>query len=141
MKIVFKIEVDQGQVRTIKLPNSLYVPGLPCPLLVPWHWSEQARDRTPHSDETHAFFQDKSCKFYWDQKKHCKKFRYHDSTRTQTFFTEPGSKTYHAFNAIFEANDTSIPYRHILQLNKSAFASHNQETFDPTEFVAEEDLN
>ena len=35
--LVFKLEDDQGRVSTIKLPDSLYVPGLPCPLLVPRH--------------------------------------------------------------------------------------------------------
>lgn len=36
--LVFMLEDDQGEVNTIKLPGNLYIPGLPCPLLVPWHW-------------------------------------------------------------------------------------------------------
>ena len=35
--LVFKLEDDQGQLSMIKLPGSLYIPGLPCPLLVPRH--------------------------------------------------------------------------------------------------------
>ena len=57
--LVFKLEDDDGITSTIKLPGSLYVPGLPCPLLVPRHWSEQARDDKPLPDGTCAFFGNK----------------------------------------------------------------------------------
>ncbi len=33
--LVFKLKDDNGITNIIKLPGSLYVPGLPCPLLVP----------------------------------------------------------------------------------------------------------
>ncbi|KAL7481442.1 hypothetical protein ACHAW6_007123, partial [Cyclotella cf. meneghiniana] len=104
---------DDGITSTIKLPGSLYVPGLPCPLLVPRHWSEQARDDKPLPDGTCAFFGNKSCKLYWDQRKHCKTIPYNDASKTPTFFTAPGSTIYHAFNAVFEANDASVPYQHL----------------------------
>ena len=125
---------------TIKLPCSLYVPGLPCPLLVPQHWSEQARDDKPLPDGTCAFFGNNACKLYWDQRKHCKTIPYNDASKTPTFFTAPGSTIYHDFNVVFEANDASVPYHHVLQLDKS-YLPQDEATFNPTEFIADKDLN
>ncbi len=135
--LVFHIQDDKGMTCTIKLKNSLYVPGLPSPLLVPRHWSEQAGD-----DGTFAIFGNKSCKLYWKQRTHCKTIQYNDATKTPTFFTAPVSITYQAFDAIFEANDATIRNYHVLQFDKQKLtAGDDRAIFDPSEFVADEDLN
>ncbi len=135
--LVFKIEDDKGQVDEIRLQDSLYVPGLPCPLLVPRHWSEQAGD-----NGTCAIFGNKSCKLLWKQGRHCKTIRYNDTTKTPTFFTAAGTKTYRAFVALFEANEASVPYQQVLRFPGQDLLDQGDEaTFDPAEFAAEEDLN
>ena len=44
----FRLEDDDGQVHTIRLPNSLYVPSLKRVLLAPHHWAQEAQDKTPN---------------------------------------------------------------------------------------------
>ena len=119
--LVLKIEDDQGQVDEVKLQGSLYVPGLPCPLLVPRHWSEQAGD-----NGTCAIFGNKSCRLLWKQGKHCKTIRYNDVTKTPTFFTAAGTKTYRAFIALYEANDASVPYQQVLRLSGQDLCSQTR---------------
>jgi hypothetical protein len=53
---VFKIEDDNGGVHRIKIPNSLYAPGLKTLLLSPQHWAQEARDHHPKPEGT-LFFQ------------------------------------------------------------------------------------
>ncbi|KAL7477391.1 hypothetical protein ACHAW6_003196, partial [Cyclotella cf. meneghiniana] len=62
--------------------------------------------------------------------------------KTPTFFTAPGTKTYRAFVALYEANDASIPYQQVLHFRGQDLCNQSDEaTFDPAEFAAEEDLN
>lgn len=98
-----------------------------------------------YPDETCSFFGDKACSLYWDQGKHCKTIPFNDNIKTATFFTAPSYINCHAFNAVFEADDTFVPYQHILQFHilqfdKSVYLSPDQATFDSTKFVAKEDL-
>ena len=41
------IKDDEGVVNKIKVPNSKYVPGLKCWILLPQHWGQQAQDKYP----------------------------------------------------------------------------------------------
>ena len=43
----FRLEDDDGQVHTIQVPNSLYVPYLKRVLLAPHHWAQEAQDNAP----------------------------------------------------------------------------------------------
>ena len=43
----FKLEDDNGQVHTIRIPHSLYVPSLKRVLLAPHHWVQEAQDNVP----------------------------------------------------------------------------------------------
>ena len=43
----FRLEDDEGQVHTIRVPNSLYVPSLKRVLLAPHHWAQEAQDNAP----------------------------------------------------------------------------------------------
>ncbi len=40
----FLLEDDTGKTHTIKIPNSLYLPGLKQCLLLPQHWAQEAGD-------------------------------------------------------------------------------------------------
>jgi hypothetical protein len=40
----FSLEDGQGKIHTIKIPNSLYLPGLKQCLLSPQHWAQEAGD-------------------------------------------------------------------------------------------------
>ena len=44
---VFNIQSNDGIIDTIKIPRSLYVPGIKLLLLSPQHWAETARDNSP----------------------------------------------------------------------------------------------
>lgn len=139
--LVLKIEDDQGRVSTIMLQDCLDIPGLPFPLLVPRHWIEQERDKTPRQVGTCTIFGSK-CQLFWNQDKHCKTIRYNNATKMPTFFTAPGATTYRSFRNFFEANDASIPHQHVLQFDRrNIHTQHNQPTFNPAEFSIEEDLN
>jgi hypothetical protein len=41
---VFSLEEDNGKIHTIKIPNSLYLPGLKQCILSPQHWAQEAVD-------------------------------------------------------------------------------------------------
>lgn len=59
--------------------GSIYIHGLPCPLLVPRHSSEQARDNC-----TCTIFRNESCQLFLGQCKHCKTMWHNDATKTST---------------------------------------------------------
>jgi hypothetical protein len=48
----FKIEDYNGQMHEIKIPNSLYLPGLKRCLLSPQHWAQEAGDEHSLPDGT-----------------------------------------------------------------------------------------
>jgi hypothetical protein len=41
----FLLEDNQEKIHTIKIPNSLYLPGLKQCLLLPQHWAQEGRRR------------------------------------------------------------------------------------------------
>ena len=46
----YRSEDNDGQVHTIQVPNSLYVPSLKRVLLAPHHWAQEAQDKAPSRD-------------------------------------------------------------------------------------------
>jgi hypothetical protein len=44
----FRLEDDDRQVHTIRVPNLLYVPSLKRVLLAPHHWAQEAQDKAPN---------------------------------------------------------------------------------------------
>ncbi len=48
----FKIEDNNGRTHEIKIPNSLYLPGLKRCLLLPQHWAQEVGDEHPLPDGT-----------------------------------------------------------------------------------------
>ena len=128
----FKIEDDTGRVHTIKLPNSLFVPGLPKTLLCPQHWAQKDKSGTYMKMESEG------CWLVWNGGK-CNKFVPLDpKTNTPTFQTAPGSFNYRAFEATFLAMDASYHNRHRVALTNPL---RRVSTLDPAEFIADENVN
>ncbi len=85
----FKIEDDNGQTHKIKIPNSLYLPGLKRCLLSPQHWAQEAGDEGTwcKNTATHNIL-------FWDQKRFQKSVLHCSSTNTPVFYTAPSSRAY-----------------------------------------------
>ncbi len=64
----FHLTDDQGTTHQIKIPNSLYVPGLKRTLLSPKHWVQQVRDNVPCPNETGANLDGTKVVLFWNQK-------------------------------------------------------------------------
>jgi hypothetical protein len=45
--LVIDVNDDTGKPHRVKIPNSLYLPGLRMCLLSPQHWAQEARDDYP----------------------------------------------------------------------------------------------
>jgi hypothetical protein len=131
----FKLEDEKGQLHTIKLHKSLYVPGLSTTLLCPQQWTQQDKD-----PGTYIRTAENGVWLVWNKEK-CKKFVPLDTTtNTPTFFTAPGSFNYRAFEATYLAaydashiKQPTVTFNHDL-LQQSA-------PLDPAEFLATEDIN
>jgi hypothetical protein len=83
----FEIEDDNGQTHEIKIPNSLYLPGLKRCLLSPQHWAQEVGDEHPVLDGTWCKNTATHNILYWDQM-HFQKLVPHCSlTITPVFYT------------------------------------------------------
>ena len=65
----FKLEDDNGQVHTIQVPRSLYVPSLKRVLLAPHHWAHEAQDNVPTPRGMWMATYDNCIILYWNQGK------------------------------------------------------------------------
>ena len=65
----FRLEDDDGQVHTIRVSNSLYVPSLKRVLLAPHHWEQEAHDITPNPQGTWMATYGDCILLYWNQGK------------------------------------------------------------------------
>jgi hypothetical protein len=94
---VFSLEEDNGKIHTIKIPNSLYLPGLKQCLLPPQHWAQEAGD-----GQTWMGNLEQECVLNWHRGG--KKTVLFDPTmNTPIFITAPSSRAYRAFATTFEA--------------------------------------
>jgi len=59
--LVFRFQSNDGQIDTIKIPCSFYVPRLKLPLLSPKHWAETAKDISPIKFRTKIEADEKGC--------------------------------------------------------------------------------
>jgi hypothetical protein len=78
----FRLEDDNGQVHTIRVPNSLYVPSLKRVLLAPHHWAQEAHDITPNPQGTWMATYSNCIILYWDQGKAKRTIKLSSSTNT-----------------------------------------------------------
>ena len=130
----FDIEDDDGEVHTIHIPNSVYVPGLRYCLLSPQHWAQMANDHHPAPRGTRMENDDRHCVLIWGQGRYRRSVPHSSSTNTPTFRTAPATTTYRTFVALHEAMEAQYHRReHVLQI--PGLRPNVDE-----EFVAEENL-
>jgi hypothetical protein len=142
----FKIEDNNGRTHKIKIPNSLYLPGLKRCLLLPQHWVQEAGAKHPLPDGTWCKNTATHNILYWDQKRFQKSVPHCSSTNTPVFYTALSSQAYRAFASTFEVLEA--PYfrrEHVLQYpGRRPIATEGP--FNPMdllsreEFIAEENL-
>ncbi len=132
---VFSLADNNRKVHTIKITNSLYLPGLRQCLLSPQHWAHEAKDGQTWMGNFEC-----ECVLNWHGGGK-KTVPFDPSTNTPIFTTAPSSRAYCAFATTFEAleapyyqKETFLQYpRHNLMDDEPVLA--------PEEFVAEENLN
>ncbi len=132
---VFSLEDNIGKIHTIKIPNSLYLPGFRQCLMSPQHWVQEAGDEQTWMGN---FEHDYVLNWHGGGKK---TVLFDPTTNTPIFTMAPLPLAYRAFATAFEAleapyyqKETVLQYpRHNLMDNKPALV--------PEEFVAEENLN
>jgi hypothetical protein len=143
----FKIEDENGQMHKIKIPNSLYLPGLERCLLLPQHWAPEAGDEHPLPEDTWCKNMATHNILFWDQKRFQKLIPRSSLMNTLVSYTSPSSRAYRAFASTFEA--LKAPFfcqEHVLQYpGQRPIATEGP--FDPMdllsqeEFIAKENLN
>jgi hypothetical protein len=139
--LVVTINDDNGKPHRIKIPNSLYLPGLRMCLLSPQHWVQEARDNYPLPNGTRMENDAHSCKLFWGQGRFVKMIPLNDATNTPIFYMSPLTTGYRAFVHTFQALEAPFLSReHVLQLPGRRWLDCSVPP-PPEEFVAEENIN
>ncbi len=139
--LVVTINNGNGKPHRIKIPNSLYLPGLRMCLLSPQHWAQEARDNYPRPNSTRIENDAHSCKLFWCQGCFIKMIPFDNATNTQIFYTLPLTTGYRAFVHTFQALEAPFFQReHVLQLPGCRWLDCDAPA-PPEEFMAEEDIN
>jgi hypothetical protein len=94
---VFLLADDNGKIHTIKIPNSLYLPGLRQCLLSAQHWAQETKDRQTWMGNFEC-----ECVLNWHGGGK-KTVLFDPSTNTPIFTTAPLSCAYSAFATTFKA--------------------------------------
>ena len=131
----FSIEDDNGKIHTIKIPNSLYLPGLRQCLLSPQHWAQEAGD-----GQTWMGNFERECVLNWHGGGK-KTVLFDPSTNTPIFTTAPSSRAYRAFATTFEALEAPYYRKETVLQYPGRYLMDDEPAFAPEEFVAEENLN
>jgi hypothetical protein len=95
-KETFKVTIrdDNGRPHNIRIPNSLYLPGLKKCLLSPQHWVQSEAD-----NKTWMWNFVQCCILYWHGGK--KTVPFSTLTNTPNIFTVPSLQMYQAFATTF----------------------------------------
>ena len=130
----FQIDDDKSFRHSIRLTDSLYIPGFPKTLLCPQHWAQIDNDNGTYIKNTSD-----GCWLVWN-KGHSKKFvPLDEKTNTPTFFMAPGTFNYRTIEATFTACDALTPHLHQhLSYDDILLGHHNHH---PESFIADEDVN
>jgi hypothetical protein len=143
----FKIEDNNGLTHKIKIPNSLYLPGLERCLLSPQHWVQEMGDKHPLPEGTWCNNMATHNILFWDQKCFQKLVLHSSLTNTPVFYMAPSSRAYRAFASIFEALETPFFRRENVLQYPGQRPIATKGPFDPMdllsreEFMAKENLN
>ena len=98
----FTITDDNGKRHTIRIPNSLYLPGLKSCLLSPQHWAQEAGDnQTFMGSFAHC------CTLHWGDG-FVKTIPFNPATNTPILHTASTSRTYRVYAAIYEACEAAF---------------------------------
>jgi len=132
---MFSIEDDNGKIHRIKIPNSLYLPGLKQCLLSPQHWAQEAGDGKMWMGNF-----ERECVLNWHGGGK-KTVLFDPSTNTPVFTTAPSSRAYRVFATTFEALEAPYYHKETALQYPGCHLMGNEPAFAPEEFVAEENLN
>jgi hypothetical protein len=131
----FSLKDDNGKTHTIKIPNSLYLPGLRQCLLLPQHWVQEAGDGQTWMGN---FERERVLNWHGGGKK---SVFFDPSINTPIFTMALLSRAYRGFITTFEALEAPY-YRKVTVLQCPGHHLMDDEpAFAPEEFVAEENLN
>jgi hypothetical protein len=131
----FSLEDNNRKTHTIKIPNSLYLPGLKQCLILPQHWAQEAGD-----GQTWMGNFERECVLNWHGGG--KKTVFFDpSTNMPIFTTAPSSRAYCAFATTFEALEAPYYCKETVLQYPDRNLMNDEPAFAPEEFVAEENLN
>ncbi len=138
--LVLDVNNDTGKPHCIKIPNSLYLPGLRMCLLSPQHWVQEAGDNYPLPNGTRMENNAHNCVLLWGQGKYSKTIPFDAATNTPIFHTSPLPLSCHAFVYTFMACEAPFFSRErVLQLPGRRWL--NGIAPPPDEFVAKENVN
>jgi hypothetical protein len=92
--IVWRILDDKGLPRTLRIPNSYYVPGGKSRLLSPQHWAQESVDVHPHPYGTQCLTTADAVILKWNQLEYTKTIPIDpNGNNVGTMWTEPGYRT------------------------------------------------
>jgi len=132
---VFSLEDDNRKIQTIKIPNSLYLPGLKQCLLSPQHWAQEAGD-----GQTWMGNFEQECVLNWHGGG--KKTVLFDPTMNTPIFTmAPSSRAYCPFATTFEALGAPYYRKETVLQYPGRYPMDEEPALIPEEFIAEKNLN
>ena len=111
--VKWRIEDDEGQVHTIRIPNSLYIPDMKQCLLCPHHWGQEANDHYPIRDGTWCATYSNRMVLHWNQRQNKRTIPWDSRTNTGIMRSAPGAYTYRAYAAIYEAEQGIESHEHV----------------------------
>jgi hypothetical protein len=132
---VFSLADDNGRIHTIKIPNSLYLPGLRQCLLSPQHWAQEAKDGQTLMGNLEC-----ECVLNWHRGGK-KTVPFDPSTNTPIFTTAPSSRAYRPFATTFEALEAPYYQKETVLQYPCHYLMDDEPELAPEEFVAKENLN
>ncbi len=132
----FQIEDNIGQVLTIRVPKSLYVPSLKRVLFATHHWAQEAKDHHPKPHGTWMATFDDCIVLQWNQCQAMRTISFNASTNTPVICTASGTKSYQAYTAVIDTLKACTPHFHREQVIQQL--GHPPVSPDSDEFIVNE---
>jgi hypothetical protein len=138
--LVLDVINDTGKPHPIKIPNSLYFPGLRMCLLSPQHWAQEVGDNYPLPNGTRMENNAHNCILLWGQGKYSKTIPFDAGTNTPIFHTLPLTSSYCTFvNTFMACKAPFFSHERVLQLPGHRWLDGIAPPLE--EFVAGENVN